>query len=351
MPAPAAPNSDPTPAEDLPVATLAPDGEPAALPELPEEDFWESYNKRLEFPLSAVATVFLHVLVGAVLVYIIVGLMDSGEDRSNPELKLMQVGGLDDSGEGSAGSGGQNDPDRVADADPIKSLEKNLPTPQALADAKADIKKLVLEDPNGNLPIAPSNAAAFKDLDESLRKKLLDIGARQGDSGQPGKGYDDSKGSGVGGTGADSTRARGLRWVLRFSVRSGNDYISQLKSMGAEILIPLGDGKSIIVPDLGNPSSNHIATDADLGRLARKIQFSDNRKAMVNEVIDALGLKVSGQPKAFWAFFPKEVEEDLARKEKGYRNRRPEDIEETIYRVIIRGGSFETVVDDQVFKR
>ena len=57
------------------------------------------------------------------------------------------------------------------------------------------------------------------------------------------------------------------------------------------------------------------------------------------------------QPKAFWAFFPKEVEEKLAHLEKGYRNRRPEDIEETVFKVTIRGGNFEMVVDDQIMKR
>jgi hypothetical protein len=143
-----------------------------------------------------------------------------------------------------------------------------------------------------------------------------------------------------------------LRWVLRFSVRGGNDYISQLHAMGAEILIPMSsDRDCIIVPDLGDPKSARTATDSDFKRLAGKIQFSDNRRQMVNEIIDVLGVKVSGQPKAFWAFFPKGVEEDLARKEKGYRGRTPENIEETIFRVTIRGGSFDFVVEDQTAKK
>jgi len=314
----------------------------------PEEDFWECYNKRLEFPLSAVATVFLHVLVAALLIWIIVGLMDPDEDRSNPELKLMQVGGLDDSGAGAAGSGGQEDPD--IERNVPTGGEKNVPlTPAEISKAQADMR-IVLEDKNGKLPIAPSNAAAYDQLNKALKDKLL--GVQKGEGKEPGNGFDGTTGSGPGGTGADSTRARGLRWILRFSVRGGSDYIAQLKSMGAEILIPLSsDRDCIIIPDLGDPKSARTATDADFKRLAGKIQFSDNRRQMVNEVIDTLSVRVPGQPKAFWAFFPKGVEEDLARKEKAYRNRVPENIEETVFRVTIRGGSFDMVVEDQTAKK
>jgi hypothetical protein len=305
------------------------------------------YNRRLEFPLSAVASVFLHAIVLALLVYVIVGLMNDDEDRSAPELKLMQVGGLDDAGAGAPGSGGQPDPDVERNVDPTGKFKDVLPTEQSINEAKENIRKIALDD-TGKLPIAASNAAAYDKLDKSLRDKLL--GGRTGEGNQPGKG-NDGPGGGPGGTGADSTRARGLRWVLRFSVRGGGDYVAQLRSMGAEILIPITSDKDcVIVQDLSDPKGR-TATDADFKRLAGKIQFSDSRKAMVGEVVDALGVRVPGQPKAFWAFFPKEVEEKLAHLEKGYRNRRPEDIEETVYRVIIRGGSFEVVVGDQIAKK
>jgi hypothetical protein len=327
--------------------------EAVAIKGPPEEELWEKYNRRMEFPLATVAAVFLHVIVGAILVYILVGLMDSGEDRSGPDLKLMQVGGLDDSGDGSAGSGGQADPDVVRDVDPFKAAKEVLPTVQALNEAKENIKNTVLEDPNGKLAIAAPNAAAYSQLDDSIRKKLLGVGAQKGEGNQPGKGFDGTAGSGPGGIGADSTRARGLRWVLRFSVRSGSDYISQLKAMGAEILIPLTSDKDcLVIENLDNPRAR-AATDADFKRLASKIQFSDNRQRMVKEVIETLGVgaSVRGNPKAFWAFFPKELEEELARKETSWRNRRPEDIEETIFKVTIRGGKFELVVEEQVAKK
>ena len=42
---------------------------------------------------------------------------------------------------------------------------------------------------------------------------------------------------------------------------------------------------------------------------------------------------------------------ELSRKEQNYRNRRAEDIEETVFRVVVRGGNYEIVVDDQTAKR
>ena len=42
---------------DMSASTLAP-VDPTQLPEgPPEEEFWDRYNKRLEFPLSTIATV------------------------------------------------------------------------------------------------------------------------------------------------------------------------------------------------------------------------------------------------------------------------------------------------------
>jgi hypothetical protein len=141
-----------------------------------------------------------------------------------------------------------------------------------------------------------------------------------------------------------------MRWVLRFKVSSGRDYVEQLKSMGAVILVPVpGTAKNFYFPDLNNLTNQRIASDDDLRALGNKIKFSDHRRDAVQQVAGTLGLDF--RPDAFWAFFPKGLEDELARKETGFRNRRSEDIEETIFRVTIRGGSYEIVVDEQKIKR
>lgn len=149
----------------------------------------------------------------------------------------------------------------------------------------------------------------------------------------------------------NSTHNRSLRWVLRFRVTDGRDYVAQLRLVGAEILVPLPpDNKEAhVFPDLNDLKKGRTATADDLKRLAGKVKFSDTRREQVAEVVAALGL--DAKPKEFWAFFPKELEDELARKEKAYRNRKPEDIEETIFRVTVRAGKLEIVVDDQRVKR
>jgi hypothetical protein len=49
--------------------------------------------------------------------------------------------------------------------------------------------------------------------------------------------------------------------------------------------------------------------------------------------------------------FSKEQEERLAKMETSYRNRRAEDIEETIFRVTVVGGEPDIRVDEQKVKR
>ena len=146
-----------------------------------------------------------------------------------------------------------------------------------------------------------------------------------------------------------------MRRVLRFKVTSGRDYLDQLKSMGAVLLFPRPeDTKQCVFYSLGNdmagkPADGSLADDRLLSALANKIRFSDARRDAVSGVAGAVGLDFT--PRTFWAFFPKSLEDELARKETGYRNKRADDIEETIFRVTVRGGRFELVVDEQKMKR
>ncbi len=319
------------------------------LPQLPSEEFWEKFNSRLEFPLSTVTAVLVHVAIGALLIYILVGLMNR-EDRSPVPVQLVEVFGLDEGGGlGSPGSGGVEDPFVRADSEPDKALINSLPNPNQLPEIREEIRQTIRYfDESGRLPISDSNAAAYASLEESIRKKLL--GARQGSGAGEGSGFDGTAGKGPGGSGADSTLGRNLRWVLRFRVSSGRDYIEQLKTMGAKILVPIpGGDKAMYFPDLDRLDNRRIATDDDLRVLANQIKFCDTRPDAVLQV--ARTLELDFKPSTFWAFFPKSIEEELARLERSYRNRRPEDIEETIFSVTFRGGRPEIVVIEQTIRR
>ena len=99
----------PEPATSPGANAKAKEPETALIDGPPEEEFWEKYNKRLEFPLSTVSAVLVHILIGAVIVFGIFHLMDSEADRSSVGMKPADIMGLDDGGQGSAGSGGQAD--------------------------------------------------------------------------------------------------------------------------------------------------------------------------------------------------------------------------------------------------
>ena len=334
----------------MPPAPAKPDRRPPIDPDRefrgpPEEEFWQRYNRRLEFPLSAVAAILLHVGVAAFVIFLFVKVMANGPEKSAVPVSLIDVGGDEDSGLGSKGSGGHED--LTEGQNQFKAQQDVLPTPEQLAQVQESMKR-VLMDEAGVLPVAAANKAAFTKTDEELLKQIL--GSRRGSGPGEGKGTTGEAGKGPGGTGSDSTRARSLRWVLRFRTNDGDDYVKQLAAMGASILVPLPpeNKQCLYFSDLRNPSPR-MATEDDLKGLAGQIKFSDTRPASVQGVCSAL--RVTQPAQSFWAFFPRGLEDDLSRKELAYRNRRSEDIEETIFSVMIRGGSYEVVVVSQTAKR
>lgn len=312
----------------------------------PEESFDEKFNSRLEFPLSAAGSVLAHVLIAAVLAYLVLVLMGKKEDKSGVAVKNMAVAGMDDFGDGSAGSGGKEDPlIEKMNVDPATAATESLADPNKLPqieDVKQTIKQL---KDIGDIPVSASNAAAYAGLEKVIRDKLL--GANKGAGNEKGKGFDGSKGTGPGGTGANSTLGRGLRWTLRFKVTSGRDYLDQLRAMKAKILVPVpGTDKCILIEDLNNPT---VQRTVDPAQFASLLQFVDSRPEAVNGVLGALGLNVNSR--VFCALFSKEQEDRLAKMETSYRNRRAEDIEETIFRVTVVGGEPDIRVDEQKVKR
>jgi len=342
------PNPEPT---KLPTAAVVEDEERKHILDQgpPEEEFWEKYSRHLEFPLSTVGSILLHVLVGAFIVFVLFRLANQNVDRGAVPMKLVEPGGFDDEGEGSAGSGGNENPLTEGNSNPFqKSMNEVLPV-EKMPEAIANIKDLMKALDEGDVPVSAQAAAAFNSVDDELKKKLL--GSKRGSGNEAGRGDDGSKGTGPGGTGSDSTRARTMRWVLRFRTASGEDYLQQLSAMGGTIVVPVPpeNKEYMYFPNPKDPSSGHMATAADTRTVANQIKFGDSRPDSVAGVAGALRLNF--KPKSFWAIFPKNIEEELDRKERGYRNRRPEDIEETFFRITVTGGNVTIVVDDQKAKR
>lgn len=342
----------PPPAEPKPIDRRAADRPDAGPPDEPSEaTFWQTYSPNLELPISSILSVFAHVLLVGLL-FAVFQLSFGGKDKSGVPIKLVD-GGFDDAGDGSAGSGGAVDPVALGNAAPDKTDLDRLPLPNALPDIQKDFQeRIALDDPTAAIKMSDEKSAAFGSLDKSIADKLLGLGQKKGTPGGPGSGDSGQAGTGVGGTGADSTRARGLRWVVRFKTSSGQDYVDQLAGLGAVIAVPAPPDfkKSMYVyRDPKNPGKSAVATDQDFRAFGGQIQFCDFKRESVEQVRDALGLKFT--PPAFWAFFPKDLEADLARKETAHANKRAEDIEETVFQIVSRGGKYEAVVAKQTPKR
>lgn len=289
-------------------------------PQLPEEEFWVKYNDRLEFPLSTVGAVFLHVMVGVVLFLVLSYLMGGNTDKATIPITFIDDGGDDDFGQGSEGGGGdeimgiQGDPLQAQfDANPTPNIDTPQANPTYVPEAG----------------VAPSNTnpSAFSKINTNPNSKA---GVRPGGEGVNGKG--------PGGSGNDATRARQAnwsRWVISFSTfeSDGRDYINQLGAFGATLIVPRPGGTEYIVYDDVLRSLNFKSmSKADAERAYQThLWFSEDpakygdpgakgkSQRIIGDVTRALRLDFT--PDRFWAVFPREVEGMLAAKENAFIDR------------------------------
>lgn len=297
-----------------------------------EQPFWERYNSSLEFPISTAIAVLLVAIATAIFIF---SLRMTVTDKQ--PVNLVFGGGDDDSGDGSPGDGGSD----LAQGKPLSAAEmQKLMQELQLNDVKELNQKLDLGDDN---EVPDSEKLALATLSDDLRKKL--ISARSG-TGNGTSGGDPLSGKGPGGFGASSTYARALRWILRFETTSGEDYVNQMSGIGGVVMVPVPpENKNFIIFKSPRSGQSAPATDDDIQKYAKLIQFAEVRKEPVESVAKAL--KLTFTPKMFYAYFPRDLEEKLAALEKNYQNKAPEQIRSTAFKVIVRGGNYEFIVVEQ----
>lgn len=317
--------------------------EPATALEVP---FWEKYNAHYEFPSSVVLSVLAFVTFFAVVIGVLLVALAGGPDRTPVPIRM--VDGTDDTGDGSMGSGGTDQPIALGNRQPEAATTEQLPNRQDLPEVKKDNPTRV-EDPTAPGQLDDSSKSALQKLEEALKNGA--VGGRRGNAGGEGSGTSGQPGAGVGGDGTDNTRKRSLRWSLRFTSASGRDYVDQLAAMKAVLVIPQppDEKDALVYRDLAGARQGVRLGEAEWTQLAGQIQFMDTKADSVRGLAEALG--IGFVPRRFFAFFPSDLEKDLARMELAYRNRRAEDIEETVFRVTVRGGQYDIVVEEQRPKR
>lgn len=316
----------------------------------PEEQFWERYSPHYEFPLSTVGSVAMH--IGALVLFLaalwLLARM-TGSDRNNVTMASMLVLGEGD-GAAAMGSGGG-------------SPEENVPTaPTATAPTpvmpEKSLDPVVKEELRDIFPTPSNDADApriedlklpqqLQKLNEGLRRKLLDgMRNKKGAGPHEGTGASDAAGKGSNIIGdPTSSQNRSVRWALNFKTASGKDHLKQLAALKATIVIPFPpDWKTLKAyknADQDSPTVEPFRMESMSG-----VYFVDDSADSAARIANALGLDFN--PPAFIAFFPKDIEELLAQKERDFRGRRESEVFSTEFQVLMRDGKPTITVIAQV---
>jgi hypothetical protein len=307
---------------------------------LPDEKFWQRYSPRSELPLSSIASVSLHLLTLLVLLAGGVFLVQSQDNTKPIPSSAVEIGDGSEDGKGIEPNEAFHSPKSEAiRPNPLRSQDRPIrmnqedplqpPTPAA----KDPIPRF--EDPGREIFEEAKKAEASRsDIIKRIQTDLTEsTGPRGPVEGTKPPGQDRAK------LNADR-EVRRDRWVLNIETRDGgNDYARQLHALGAILAIPQPDGQYLIVRDLTKrPARGQIE---DIGGIQR-IFWVDNKPESVRSLVTALQL--DRVPPWFVAFFPKDLEDDLLRKELAFKNRREADIRKTYFRLVRKGTGYDPVV-------
>jgi hypothetical protein len=320
--------------------------------EPPEETFWQRYSPHYEFPLSNIASIAVHVLALLGVIYLTTKLIKKPDVPTVP-VKGIKIGSGDRGGIVGGPGGGSDSSKREAQDDEPQDKPRDIPEVE-LNQRVDKIQALIPDvkfDPAALQKIAQSpNFQGLERLNEDSRRRLAEKLAGKSGTGGSGDATGDgsNKGPGKGPGDATTSGSRSMRWTIIFKTNSGKDYLKQLGAFKAKLLIPEPPKfkTNRFFDDISQPNEGKPLKGQDLPGM----EFTDGDAASASKVARALGLDYD--PPYFTAFFPKEVEDELAAKERSYRNRREDQIFSTTFRVIERNGDFViTVTDQQVSKR
>ncbi len=129
------------------------------------------------------------------------------------------------------------------------------------------------------------------------------------------------------------------RWNMIFKTKNGSDYLLQLHSIGAILVIPGPQDTYTVYRNLGKAPFTGKKEDIEA---IKGLRWMDTNKASVNAIAAVMGLP-NGLPHMI-VFFPESFEDALRKKERAAYDGPEEDIEETSFRIEPRGGRFEAVV-------
>ena len=147
--------------------------------------------------------------------------------------------------------------------------------------------------------------------------------------------------SGASGAGGSGRAGRAARWVLRFNTQTARDYLGQLGGLGADIAFPdRGEDYRYFTNLAATPQSSIKSLDRE-GRIYWIDQDS------FQPVARHLGVSAP----MMIAFLPLTLEEKMSKLEMARARERgisrEEDIKQTVFECVRRGGGFDVIVTDQ----
>ncbi len=148
-------------------------------------------------------------------------------------------------------------------------------------------------------------------------------------------------GGGGGGGGGTGRAGRAARWVLKFNYSNANHYLSQLGGLGAAIAFPQRGDQWLYFTDLAGSPSRSVR---DLSGEDRIFWINED-PASAGVVAQSLGI---GPVTPMLAFLPVELEQRMLKMELAYKGAASEDdIIQTVFECVARGGGFDVIVVDQ----
>ncbi len=315
-------------------------------PGLPEERFWRRYSPHGELPLSGAGSFALHALAVGLLVLLgFLGVWFARPNRTLPVEAVQVAGGGSGTPNGGEGSKGPGRGAEVVDEQNRQGDDPNVPSQPKLAQPQKQPPAVQFKEGERLISANPEAMQAFERLGAAQSKRDDGRRAARGPAGPPGG----PPGPGPAGPPRTKQQERMLRWTMSFNTRTGEDYVRQLRGLGAILAIPVKEGERPeyrLVRDLSRRPAQLL--DEDLSKIQR-IYWLDSNPRSVREVMNTLGLRQ--QPSHFVAFMPEELEKKLLRLEKAYRGLEENQIFETKFRVVERGARFEPEVIEQTPRR
>ncbi len=355
-----------------PTATASSNSTPTTTPPRlpPDEQFWQRYSPHHEFPLSSVISAGLHIVVVALLLlaaWVALYFVNQANKPLPVEAVEYDRGGGGGNARGVGDLPGKNSAAPLPE-DTGNQQENPNPTPPEVKfnDLKVgdvDPLQVAIKDESGQTAVAVSDDVRqrLESLNQDIRKQLTKgLAPAKGESGSGtgggnGTGHGKANGPGTGDAKGklDRRTKRVLRWSMIFNTESGEDYLRQLAN------IKPGGGAILAVPQPPNGTSFMVLRDLhkrpatgaveDISKIHR-IYWVDDKPESVAGLARALGLPAV--PPYIVAFFPEELEQQLAKLEHDHKGLGEDEIEETKFSVVHSpDGSYHAQVLSQMPKQ